>query len=194
VGERPEEPIGHTVEFSNRDAAVEMTRAFIGLGYQDITFLAEADGDKTRGAAQQSRWRAAMNAAGLSFHRLSQHGKPPLSIEDGAAVTPRLLDRFPDTDCIFCFSYMPAFGALSALRLAGRVVPDDIGVVGFGNFEVSRFASPSISTVTADPRRIGCATGQLLAEIFAESDDAEQNPKHLPVQVQAGLRDSTKGK
>jgi len=192
--ERPEDPIGHTIGFSNRDAAAEMTRKLADIGYQNIAFLAEADDAWTRGAARRAGWRDAMQFMGLSAHRLMQYGKPPLSIEAGAEAVPALLDKFPDTDCIFCVSDMPAFGALSALRALGRRVPEDIGIVGFGNFEVSRFASPSISTVTVDPRGIGRSTGQLLAEILAESNPLGSGPQHLPVKAQMTLRESTKPK
>ncbi|MEM0946087.1 MAG: LacI family DNA-binding transcriptional regulator [Pseudomonadota bacterium] len=190
--ERPEDPIGHTIGFSNREAAAGMTRALIKDGYQNIAFLSEADDAWTRGAARRAGWRDAMAEAGLTSHRLLQFGKPPLSIEDGAAAAPQLLDRFPDADCIFCVSDMPAFGALSALRNLGRRVPEDIGVAGFGNFEVSRFATPTISTVTVDPKRIGHATGRLIAELLIESGPAEVIARHLPVDATPSIRGSTK--
>lgn len=189
--ERPEDPIDHTIGFSNRDAAAEMTRALIGRGYSKIAFLGEADDAWTRGAARRAGWRDAMEAAGLSADRLMKYGKPPLSIEDGAAAAPEVLKRFPDTDCIFCVSDVPAFGALSALKAIGKRVPDDIGLAGFGNFEVSRFTTPTLSTVTVDPRGIGRATGQLLAKIFGESPPSS-DARHIAVDAIPDLRDSTK--
>ena len=190
--ERPEDPIDHTIGFSNREAAAEMTRALIGRGYRNIAFLGEADDAWTRGAARREGWRAAMEEVGLSSERLMKTGKPPLSIEDGAAAAPELLRRFPDTDCIFSVSDLPAFGVLSALIAMGRKVPDDIGVAGFGNFEVSRFASPTVSTVTVDPRRIGQTTGSLLAEILGESAETDSPSRHVAVDAVISLRGSTK--
>ena len=190
--ERPAQPVAHTIGFSNRDASARMTRALIDRGYRNIAFLGEADDDWTRGAARRDGWRVAMEQAGLDTHRLMQLGKPPLSIEDGADAAPRLLDMFPDTDCIFCVSDVPAFGALSALAERGIDVPGDIGIAGFGNFEVSRFATPAITTVTVDPHRIGRATGQLLAELLGESSDAESQARHLPVTPELSFRGSTR--
>lgn len=189
--ERPEDPIGHTIGFSNRAAAAEMTRALLERGYSNIAFLGEAGDDWTRGAARRRGFREAMSEAGLSAHRMVQAGKPPMSIEDGAAALPDLLDRFPDTDCIFCVSDAPAFGVLSALKARGMRVPDDIGVAGFGNFEVSRFSSPTISTVRVDPRRIGNEAGRLIGGLLAAGHDA---PDHSRVDVSAvpELRGSTK--
>lgn len=188
--ERPGEPIGHTIGFSNRAAAGEMTRALVAQGYKAIAFLSEAGDDWTRGAARRAGFVAAMTEAGLSAHRVLQVGKPPLSIEDGAAALPELMARFPDTDCVFCVSDAPAFGVLSALKANGVQVPEGMGVAGFGNFEVSRFASPSISTVVVDPRGIGRAAGQMIGRLLAAG---EQAPAHSQMDVtpMVELRDST---
>ncbi len=189
--ERPEDPVAHTIGFSNRDAAALMTKALIAQGYRNIAFLGEAEDAWTRGAARRRGFSDAMAAAGLSAHRLLRYGKPPLSIEDGAAAVPALLDQFPDTDCIFCVSDAPAFGALSALKGAGRQVPGDIGVAGFGNFEVSRFATPAISTVTVDPKTIGETTGQMIAELLSNKESQPRDTRHVTVQAEVTLRGST---
>jgi len=169
--ERPEDPIGHTIGFSNRLAAADMTRALLAQGYENISFLSESGDDWTRGAARRKGFRDAMVEAGLSPDRLFDYGRPPLSIKDGAAALPLLLERFPETDCIFCVSDAPAFGVQSALKARGISVPDEMGVAGFGNFEVSRFAAPPISTVIVDPRRIGREAGRLLGQVLDEKID-----------------------
>ena len=190
VWERPDDPLQHTIGFSNRDAAAKMTQGLIERGYRNIAFLGEADDAWTRGAARRAGWRDAMLEAGLSAHRLMKIGKPPLSIEDGAMAAPKLLEAFPDTDCIFCVSDAPAFGALSTLKAAGIAVPDDVGIAGFGNFEVSRFSIPAISTVQVDPKRIGQETGRLLAELLSNGGD--ETPRHEPVEVSFRFRGSTR--
>ncbi|MEM8786700.1 MAG: LacI family DNA-binding transcriptional regulator [Pseudomonadota bacterium] len=190
--ERPTAPLQHTVGFSNRSAAAAMTRGLIDRGYRNIAFLGEAEDAWTRGAARRAGWHDAMTTAGLSTRRLMKFGKPPLSIEAGAQAVPRLLSDFPDTDCIFCVSDAPAFGALSALTGSGRTVPGDIGLAGFGNFEVSRFATPAITTVRVDPKRIGRATGRLLADLLDESRPHGGATRHLPVDVELSFRGSTR--
>lgn len=190
--ERPEKPIAHTVGFSNFDAAGEMTRALIQKGYKSIAFLGEGEDDWTRGAARRKGFVHAMEQAGLSSHRLLMIGKPPLSIEDGASAVPKLLSQFSDTDCIFCVSDQPAFGAISALKTVGRAVPDDIGVAGFGDFEVSRFSTPTITTVTVDPDTIGSATGKMIADLLADRNSLDGPNRQINVEVQLTFRGSTK--
>lgn len=190
--ERPDDPIGHTIGFSNRKAAADMTAALIAQGYRNIAFLGEDDDDWTRGAARHQGFADAMAQAGLSAHRLLRFGKPPLSIEDGAAAAPLLLQTYPDTDCIFCVSDVPAFGVLSVMKQLGKTVPNDIGVAGFGNFEVGRFASPTISTVSIDPKAIGRETGRLIRELLGDSD--AKTAQFIPVPVDLTFRESTQKK
>jgi len=187
--ERPENPLQHTIGFSNREAAAMMTRTLIARGYEKIAFIGEADDAWTRGAARRAGWRDAMLAAGLSAHRLMKVGKPPLSIEDGAGALEQLLKEYPDTDCIFCVSDLAAFGVLTALKSINKAVPEDISVVGFGNFEVSRFSVPSISTVHIDPKSIGRVTGQLLADVL--EGGVTKTAIHKPVEVELRFRGST---
>lgn len=188
--ERPNEPINHTIGFSNQQAAMAMTEALISKGYKNIAFLGEAQDAWTRGAARREGYIQAMEAAGLSSHRVLRIGKPPLSIEDGAAAAKQLLQRFDDVDCVFCVSDAPAFGVLSELTAMGYSIPTDIGVAGFGNFEVSRFATPKISTVVVDPKRIGRITGQLISELL----DGQQNDvaRHTSVPAKVELRGTTR--
>jgi LacI family gluconate utilization system Gnt-I transcriptional repressor len=188
--ERPADPIQHTIGFSNRLAAERMTWDLLKLGYQEIVFLAEAGDDWTRGAQRRAGYGKAMADAGLP-ERIFQTGRPPMSIEDGADAMPRLLQTFPKTDCIFCVSDAAAFGALSGLKALGVKVPDEIGVAGFGNFEISRFASPMISTVDVDSKRIGRAAGRLIADLLDE-EESDSSARQIDVDPVSDLRDSTK--
>lgn len=189
--ERPEDPIDHTIGFSNEQAAYDMAMALVEAGYRSLTFLGEAEDDWTRGAARRRGFCRAMNDAGLAADQIVQLGGPPLSIDDGAAAASELRSRFPETDCVFCVSDLPAFGLLSAMQADGIRVPEDIGVAGFGNFEVSRFSQPSISTVVVDPRRIGVAAGQLLGQLLADPNSAKERTQVF-VDAVLEFRGSTK--
>lgn len=182
IWEIPEEPIKHSVGFSNRDAVYEMTSKLISEGYKKITFLGEQDDEWTRGAERLKGFVDAMRDNELETDRVVRFGTPPLSIEVGAEAAPHVLARFPDTTCILCVSDLPAFGVQSYLLANDYKIPKDIAVVGFGNFEVSRFAAPSISTVIVDPDAIGREAGRLIIRLLngqSEIDDAPVSV-HVP--------------
>jgi DNA-binding LacI/PurR family transcriptional regulator len=58
-----------------------------------------------------------------------------------------LLAADPQLDAVFVASDMMAHGALQALKDAGRRVPEDVAVIGFDDFEISRYSDPPLTTV-----------------------------------------------
>jgi LacI family transcriptional regulator len=63
---------------------------------------------------------------------------------------------------IFCANDATAVGAISALRGAGRRVPDDVAVAGFDDIPIGRYLSPSLSSVRVDVNRMGARAVELL--------------------------------
>ena len=58
---------------------------------------------------------------------------------------------------VFGASDVMAFGAMSAVRDAGRDVGDDIAIAGFGDIETGRDIVPSLTTVSAPLEQLGRA-------------------------------------
>ena len=191
IWELPEQSLDNAVGFSNFEAAREMTDALIDEGFQRITFLGEAHDDWTRGAARRRGFAHAMQKRGLDATRVLQHGAPPLSIESGADAVDAILATFPDTDCVFCVSDAAAFGVQSELLRRGMRVPHGLSVAGFGDFEVSRFASPNISTVVVDPERIGAETGRMINRMLSDKSGLLRARERIDIGVRIALRDST---
>lgn len=189
--ETPERPIGYTVGFSNEQAAYGMTEQLIRLGYRNIAFLCETNDQWTRGAARREGYRKAMAAAGLSAHRMIRFGTPPMSIKDGYQIGQNLKQYYDDIDCVFCVSDSPAFGVLTALLEQGVRIPDDVGVAGFGNFEVSRYANPAISTVSFDPAEVGRVAAELVVRLL-DNEQTKREAKRFPLEVSLSMRDSTR--
>lgn len=189
IWETPEHPIQHTVGFSNHTAAFEMTQALIEKGFQNIVFLSEVEDDWTRGAARRSGFEGAMTESGRSIMSV-RYGAPPLSIKSGAEAVSQILEMFPNIDCIFCVSDMAAFGVQSRLLQMGIKVPDEISVIGFGDFEVSRFSSPTISTVVVNPSLIGRETAKILKDILIENPDNPDISHHIRTAPHLDFRES----
>lgn len=190
--ETPENPIDCTVGFSNHQVAFRMTQDLIELGYKNIAFLCETNDEWTRGAARRGGFRKAMEDAGLSAHRMIRFGQPPMSIKDGYFIGSNLDHYYDDIDCVFCVSDAPAFGLIRGLAERGIKVPDDIGVAGFGNFEVSRYSSPTITTVRFDPEEVGRITAELIIQLLDPKAQSNQSlKKHYAIDVSNCMRGST---
>jgi len=192
--ETPARPIGYTIGFSNEKVAQSMTEELIGLGYQNIAFLCETNDEWTRGSARRAGFKKAMENAGLSAHRMIRFGTPPMSIKDGHFVGSNLHQYYDDIDCVFCVSDAPAFGVISGLKEKGIKVPDDIGVAGFGDFEVSRYSSPSISTVKFDAAELGRVAADLIVKLLDEEKSQLSISKRFEISVTNCMRESTRSR
>jgi len=189
----PERPLGHVVGFSNAAAAELMVQHLAGRGYRRIAFLGGRSGADRRGADRERGFARAIATLGLGPPRVIRHGMPPLSMEHGAKAVVKMLDRWPDTQAVFCVSDMSAFGALMELRRRGYEVPGGMAVAGFGNFEVSRWCSPRITTVTLDAYGLGRQAGRVVLDALQARRRGEPPgpPQHWPIEFAIDAREST---
>jgi LacI family transcriptional regulator len=121
--------------------------------YQTIAFLAGPDGN------EDSHWREMGYREALAAHDIPFD--PALvatggfsEIEAQTAVEQWLLEGV-EMDAIFAGDDDAAIGAITALRRAGRRIPQDIAVVGFDDLPLSRHLSPALTTVRAPIEQVG---------------------------------------
>ncbi|WP_214415217.1 GH1 family beta-glucosidase [Sphaerisporangium fuscum] len=69
------------------------------------------------------------------------------TLASGAEAMRQLLEDDPDLDAVFAADDLMAIGALGVLHEAGRRVPADVAVVGFGDIEAAAYAVPPLTTV-----------------------------------------------
>jgi DNA-binding LacI/PurR family transcriptional regulator len=93
-----------------------------------------------------------------------------------------MLRHTPDIDGIFACSDFMAMGVMEVLRQHGRVVPDDISVVGYDDISLAAYYSPPLTTVRQPIHEGGRQMVQkLLAMIDGESVQSTTLPYTLIV-------------
>lgn len=157
----PEDPIEQSVGFSNAEAAATMVRHLHEKGYRRIAFIGGASMLDHRGQQRQRGYLLALTALGLQ-PRVIEHGESPITMSHGGESMALLLEQWPDTDAVMCVSDLSAFGAIMECHRRALRVPQDMAVAGFGDFEVSRYCTPTITTVAVNPYEIGRRAGELL--------------------------------
>ena len=95
------------------------------------------------------------------------HGWVPLvsgnfTRESGEPAMRSLLAANPTLDGVFVANDLMALGALSALREAGRVVPDDVAVIGFDDSSAATAASPALTTIRHPLEDMAAESARLL--------------------------------
>ena len=88
----------------------------------------------------------------------------------GYQQTRALLAANSDLDAIIYADDVLALGGGSALQEAGYRIPDDIAITGFGNYEISRFATPPLTSVNYDLLQMGRIAARRLKMVMDEPD------------------------
>ncbi|MBC1424110.1 LacI family DNA-binding transcriptional regulator [Listeria seeligeri] len=71
-----------------------------------------------------------------------------------------------EVSAIFCASDIMALGVLQAARELRIRVPEDLSIIGFDNILLTRYVSPSISTVAQNPFELGTVASKLVLDII----------------------------
>ncbi|SDO34028.1 LacI family DNA-binding transcriptional regulator [Alkalicoccus daliensis] len=95
------------------------------------------------------------------------------SFQSGADAAEKVLNQSGLT-AVICTSDITALGLIRALREAGKKVPEDFSVTGFDDIHLSRYTTPSITTVRQHIRQKGSrAALKLLAAMEGKPTEAE---------------------
>lgn len=146
------------VGVDNRGAAKAITERLVATGRSRIGMIAAAL-DRDSGS---DRLAGFTNALGSRFDPALVEEVPLYSYAAGVAGMQRLLQRAPDLDGVFAASDAVAAGAIEALRMAGRRVPEDVGVVGFDDSTWATRTQPPLSTVHQPAEGLGRAAAEVV--------------------------------
>ncbi|WP_176085372.1 LacI family DNA-binding transcriptional regulator [Martelella sp. HB161492] len=181
--EIPEHPIDSVVGFSNSAVMSDLVKALAARGYRKFGYIGGTTSRDTRGSMRRQGFLKAIGELGLEPGRLISFGVPPITIQQGAQAIVSMLERWPDTEVVLCVSDLSAFGALMECQRRGIKVPDDIAIAGFGDYEISAYCHPRITTVNVGCRDIGrFAAEKLLRRISGEElagDELILTPYHV---------------
>ncbi|MHC5907510.1 LacI family DNA-binding transcriptional regulator [Streptomyces sp. S6] len=173
--------IGSKVSYvaaDDRDGARDMVRHLLALGRRHVGVVT-GPLDTPGGVERLAGYREVLAEAGIAYdERLVVSGD--YSRASGAAGARALLERVPDVDAVFVASDLMAQGVLTALREAGRRVPQDVAVGGFDDSPAAVSASPALTTIRQPWDRIsGEMVRVLLAQIGGEDPAAVILPTEL---------------
>lgn len=106
----------------------------------------------------------------------------------GARATRLLLEREPRITAIFVHNDEMAIGVLRELRCLGRLVPDDVAVVGCDDLPFAQHLTPSLSSVYVPFEEIGRLAVNVLLEQISGRDRA---PRASLLPVSLSVRESS---
>jgi DNA-binding LacI/PurR family transcriptional regulator len=144
----------------DRGGAAQAVRHLVERGRRQVATIAGPP-DTVAGATRLAGYRDVVGTGCVGYGDFGE--------DSGATAMREILHRVPDVDAVFAASDSMAAAALRALRAAGRRVPDDVALVGFGDSTVARLTDPPLSSVHQPVEAIGREmTRLLLARIHGE--------------------------
>lgn len=153
-----------SVSGDNAGGGRQATEHLVATGRRRIAFVGGPEWapeivDRRRG------YEEALAAAGLALDGDLIWHTPWHDMEQGAAgAVADMLDAGIELDGIVANSDRYAIGAIDALRTRGLDVPGDVGVVGYDDIAIARYASPPLTTIRQD----GALGGSLLARALVQ--------------------------
>jgi len=183
VDDRGHYPDLPTVATTNVEGGRAATAHLIEQGRQRIAML---NGPHDFGCNRDrlEGYKSALREAGLRLdpRRVTDSD---FKEEGGASAMKKLLAADPRLDAVFAANDVMAFGAMRALRKAGRRVPDDVAVVGFDDIPASAMTHPPLTTVRQPLYEMGrTAASMVMAESIAKRTEL---PTSLVVRDSSGV-------
>jgi len=169
VADLPHRPIEHAVGFSNHQAGRMAAQYLLRKGFRRIGAVGgQSVGDVIdhRGEERMRGFEDELARAGVDSDLVLRQGAPPVSFAHGAAGLATLLALDPGLEAVFAVSDLAAVGVIMECQRRGIRVPQDLSVMGFGDFEIAREVVPALTTLHVDFRELGQRTGRLILDLL----------------------------
>ncbi len=165
-GRHSSAPQVHVVGIDNAESGRIAARELIEHGYKNIAFMggpehATSTQDRHRGFAEE-----------VSKHdeiTMTASFAEAYSFDAGRKEMLRILDGTP-AEAYFGGDDILSVGALSAIKDRGLDVPNDIGIIGLNDMEMSRWESINLTTIHQPIQQIVNSSVELMVAMLDEPD------------------------
>ncbi len=169
----------------------EAVSHLIEQGYENIAHLS---GPKSLKISQNRErgYRDALYNHGMQVNEDFIRECPTGTTEEAYAVAMDLFENFDSKpDAFFASNDMAAVGAMHAAKKLGLKVPEEIGLVGFSNWQFCSMLDPSLSSVAQPGFKIGSEATSLLLDIIEKKIDPDSVKDPLILNTELLVRNSS---
>ncbi|MFC5626353.1 LacI family DNA-binding transcriptional regulator [Algoriphagus winogradskyi] len=89
-----------------------------------------------------------------------------ISEQEGYEFTKKLMESHNPPDAIFCITDLVAIGAIKYLKEKNFQIPEQVGVMGFSNWQLAGMVSPGLSSVDQHAYEMGVKSTEILINIL----------------------------
>jgi len=171
----PLEPVDQVNSASN-EATAALGLKLVAYGHREIAFLQGNGGYRGRTERFRALATALADAAGITVHEL-------YFSEDGGflAAFDALRRRGVAPTALVAGNDWIAVSVISDLLRMGLRVPDDISVVGYGDYADATQTTPQLTTIRVLGEEMGAAALQMLLERIERRNDPSRGYRRLTI-------------
>jgi len=185
--EMPLSPIDMVAGISHHDIGVAIGNFLLRKGYRRPLIFST---DSSRGHVRRYGISRVLMEAGMPEPANIDHGLPG-TVGEGRRSLARIWEMAEKPDVIVCSSDWLAQGVLIEASVRGIRVPEDVAVMGFGDFDFARELEPSLTTVRIDGEVIGRKAAALMLEALGNDRRDRSRAERLDVGFSLVERRST---
>jgi DNA-binding LacI/PurR family transcriptional regulator len=166
-------PQENSIGTQDDQASCQAAMHLLSLGHQRIAHISYAPLVYLPARRRLEGYRAALQAAGLPFHKkLFAEGN--FTYESGYRAMQQILTAKVHPTALFAGNDALAIGAMVAIREAGFSIPENFAVVGFDDIPAAAFTWPPLTTIRAHALEKGKLLGEAAIGLLAGKEVGSQ--------------------
>ena len=159
----------------------------LALGHQDIGLIFPATDGNDRALGRMNGAVETLAAAGISVPD-EWRFEAPYDIGRAKKVCLEMFQHPHRPKALLCGNDVIAQGAIFAAQSEGLNVPQDMSIIGVGDFKGSAEIEPALSTIRIPAKNIGRISGELIVDLVASGSTT---PERILCDVKQIIRNST---
>lgn len=160
---------GPKIEVDDFQGAYQAVSHLIRQGYRKIAHLSGRM--EVKNAHERFLgYKKALKDHGLEFSEAWVKNCFAISEKEGFDFTQELMESEEKPDAIFCITDLVALGAMNYLKSSGYQIPQQIGLMGFSNWMLSEYTSPSLSSVDQFGTQMGSKAAEILIDLLKKQE------------------------
>ncbi len=171
----------NNVRIDDEEGGYISAKYLLEHGHKNIAFVSGKIADCGVTQRRFEGYKRALNEYGVKFDESNIYAGT-VSFESGREQAKKIAEGNKGITAIMCTADVIAVGASKQLSDMGVKIPDEISIIGFDNLKISKYTSPSITTVSQNIEEKGrMAVEMILNQI--ENDERFGKTLVLPVNI-----------
>jgi len=164
----------YSVDVDNYLAAKKAVDYLLSLGHTQIACISNAPASYSAAPERVLGYKDALMATGITpDDDLIQYAD--FDPQSGFVCMRTLLASGKEFTAVFVASDNVAMGVKSALREAGKRIPDDISIMGFDDIPWAQYSDPPLTTIRLPAQELANRACLLLLDLMKGSEPEERN-------------------